>query len=43
MFEGVLEFELGDQFVTVLEGELGSDSMKDDLVIELDRTTMLYE
>jgi hypothetical protein len=42
-FEGVLEFDLGDWFVTVLEGTLTSDQMKDDMVIELDRTRKYYE
>lgn len=42
-FEGVVEFDLGDWFVTVLEGTVTADQMTQDFVIELDRTRMLYE
>ena len=41
--EGIVEFDLGDSYVTVLEGELSSEQMKEDLVLELDHTTMLYQ
>ena len=42
-FEGVVEFDLGDWFVTVLEGRVTADQMNQDIVIELDRARMYYE
>ncbi|HQX50059.1 MAG TPA: hypothetical protein PLY87_13285 [Planctomycetaceae bacterium] len=41
--EAVVEFDLGDWFVTVLEGTATTEDMKQDIVIELDRSRMFYE
>ena len=42
-FDGIVEFDLGDWFVTVLEGELDTKAMTNDLTIDLDRKKLAWE
>jgi hypothetical protein len=42
-FEGVVELELGDWFLTVLEGTAYRKDMTEDIVIELDRERPLFD
>src|SRR5262249_26396789 len=41
--EGVVELELGDWFLTVLEGTAHRKDMTEDIVIELDRERPFYD
>lgn len=43
IFEGVVEFDLGDWYVTILEGSVSQRDMKDDIVLELDRDRPFYD